>query len=137
MKETPTPDDALVVLQLYDLRREAVMRDSRRTMLDWKPAGYDDLVAITRFEHPDNAAFRQVSSYFEMAFGMAHHGAVHAELLAESTGEGLLMFAKIYPHLERFREQFSPTAFQHAEWIATNTEFGRQRFALFRERLER
>ena len=80
---TPSTEDAQLVLRLYDLRREEVMRASRSTMLRWMPASAEDCIAITRFDHPDNAAFRQVSSYFEMAYGFARHGAVHAELLAE------------------------------------------------------
>ena len=131
----PTPDDARVVLEIYDLRREEVMRKSRDAMVRWLPLTFDDVLAVTQFDAPNNAAFRQVSSYFEMAFGMARRGAVHAELLAENCGEGLLLFAKIHPYLEQFRGELSPTAFQNAEWIVQNTEFGRARFGMFQERL--
>ena len=96
---TPSTEDAQLVLRLYDLRREEVMRASRSTMLRWMPASAEDCIAITRFDHPDNAAFRQVSSYFEMAYGFARHGAVHAEPLAEGCGEGLFLFAKVKPWL--------------------------------------
>lgn len=131
----PTPADAQVVLQVYDLRREPVMRQSRQAMIEWSPRSFDDLLAISRFGAEHNAAFRQVSSYFEMVYGLARQGAVHAELLAEACGEGLLLFTKVHPYLERFREEVSPTAFRNAEWISEHTEFGRQRFALFQARM--
>jgi hypothetical protein len=62
-KDKPDHHDAELVLKLYDLRREPVMRASRDAMLGkfW-PKSYEDFVAVTKFDHPLNAAFRQVSS---------------------------------------------------------------------------
>jgi hypothetical protein len=127
----PTTADAEVVIKLYDLRREAVMRTSRDTIVRWQPKSFDDVVAVTDWGHEHNAAFRQVSSYFEMAFGLARHGAVDKELLVEWCGEGLLLFAKIHPFLAEFRERVSPTAFQNSEWVTQNTEAGAKRLQLF------
>ena len=133
-KQGPTTADAEVVIKLYDLRREAVMRGSRDALIRWTPTSYADVAAIADFAHENNASFRQVSSYFEMAFGLARRGAVHPELVAEWCGEGLLLFAKIHPYLAEFREKISPTAFSNSEWVAVNTEYGRARFALFQRR---
>ncbi len=130
----PTTADAEVVIKLYDLRRETVMRASRDALIRWTPKSYADLAAIADFGHEHNAAFRQVSSYFEMAYGLARRGAVDAELLSEWCGEGMLLFAKVHPFLAEFRAQVSPTAFQNAEWVAQNTEHGASRFALFQKR---
>lgn len=135
-KKKPSHADAHLVLELYDLRREAVMRESRKTMVAWVPRSFDDVKAITEFGHPANAAWRQVSSYFEMAFGFARHGIVPADFLAEYTGEGLLLYAKIEPHLKRFRKEISPTAFMNAEWIAKKSPFARERLKLHRKRVE-
>lgn len=132
--ECPTTADAEVVIKLYDLRREAVMRASRDVMIRWQPKSYADLAAITEFGSENNAAFRQVSSYFEMAYGLARRGAVNAELLAEWCGEGMLLFAKVHPFLAEFREKGSPTAFSNAEWVAENTEAGGARFNMFLKR---
>ena len=134
-KKKPTQRDASIVLRLYDLRRETVMRASRSAIASWVPRSYDDLRAIVRPDHPHNAAWRQVSSYFEMAFGFARHGAVHPELLAENTGEGMFLFAKVEPYLEDFRREVSPLAFRNAEWVAKNTGAGAERLALFRKRV--
>ena len=51
---TPTPADADLVLKLYELRREEVMRASRSTVLQWLPKSAEECVAITRWDHPDN-----------------------------------------------------------------------------------
>jgi len=133
--EGPTPADAEVVLKLYELRREPVMRASRETLLRWFPGSCDEVAALADFGHEDNAAFRQVTSYFEMAFGLARRGAVHPELLMDWCGEGVFLYAKLEPFLAEFRERVSPTAFANTEWAVENTEAGRAKFELFRARL--
>ena len=135
-KHKPTHADAHLVLELYDLRREAVMRESRKTIAAWLPRSFEEVKAITEFGHPSNAAWRQVSSYFEMAFGFARHGIVPADFLAEFTGEGLLLYAKLEPHLKRFRKEIAPTAFTNAEWLVKKSPFARERLKLLKKRVE-
>jgi hypothetical protein len=105
----PTHADADLVLKLYDLRREALMRESRKTLLRWVPRSFEEVRAIADLQHPDNAAWRQVTSYFEYAFGFARHGIVPVDFLAEYNGEGLLLYAKIEPYLAQFRAEVAPT----------------------------
>lgn len=136
MKNAPDHHDAELVLRLYDLRREPVMRESRNALnATFWPKSWDDVVALTKPDHPMNAAWRQTSSYWEMAYGMARHGIVNAEYFVESNGEGLLLYAKILPWLPNLREM-SPFAFSNAEWIAESTERGRALVGLFRKRIE-
>lgn len=131
----PTPADAEIVLKLYELRREPVMRASRETLLRWFPESYEELAALADFGSEQNAAFRQVTSYFEMAFGLARRGAVHPELLMDWCGEGVFLYAKLEPFLAEFRERVSPTAFANTQWVIENTEAGRSKLELHRSRL--
>ena len=134
-KKKPNHADAELILKLYDLRREAVMRESRKTIAAWFPRDFDELMAVTRPTDPKNAAWRQVSSYYEMAFGFARHGIVPADFLTENTGEGLFLFAKIEPHLKAFRKELSPTAFTNAEWLVRKSPVARERMKLFKKRV--
>lgn len=134
-KKKPSHADAELILRLYDLRREPVMRESRKAIVAWAPRNLEELVAITKGDDPRNAAWRQVSSYFEMAFGFARHGIVPADFLAENAGEGLLLFAKIEPFLKAFRRQISPTAFQNAEWLVKKSPVAREKLKLFKQRI--
>lgn len=135
--ETPDYRDAELVLKIYDLRREAVMRASRDAMnAKFLPKTYEEFIAVTKPDHPMNAAFRQVSTFWEMVYGMVHHGIVHPEYFMENNAEGMLVFAKIAPYLERFRKEGSATAFQHAEWVSKNTQVGRARFEMFTKRFQ-
>lgn len=135
-KEMPDYQDADIVLRLYELRREPVMRESRDTMnREFLPLSIDDLRAVTDFSHPMNAAFRQVSSYWEMAFGFARNGIVNAEFLAENLGEGLVLYAKVAPFVEELRASGMPTAFLNAEWLVRNTKAGKARFEAISQRI--
>ncbi len=138
-KSSQKPDykDAELTLKLYELRREPVMRESRTTMtFKFFPKSWDEFIAVTKPDHPMNAAFRQISSFWEMVYGMAHHGIAHPEYLVETNAEGLFLFAKVQPYLARYREELgNPSAFHHAEWAATQTEVGRTRLEFFKRRI--
>ncbi len=134
--QMPDHHDAELVLRLYELRREAVTRESRKQMsFEFLPRSYEDVLAIAQPKHPHNAAWRQMASYWEMVYGMARRSIVHAEYLIENNGEGLLLYAKVKPYVERYRKDFSPFAFQNAQWIAEHTERGRALLALFEQRI--
>lgn len=137
IKDSPDHRDAELVLRLYELRREAVIREARRYMIaEFWPESLEAALAITKGDHPGNAAYRQVTTYWEMAYGMARHGIVNPDYLAESTGEGLFVYAKFHPWLAEFRAAVSPRAFRHAEWISANCTEGRTIFAVFRQQVE-
>jgi hypothetical protein len=134
-KEKPDHHDAEIVLKLYDLRREAVMRQSRDALAKWLPRTWEEFTAIMQPAHPNNAAWRQVSSYFEMAYGFARHGIVNPDFLAENAGEGMFLYAKVLPHLPRMRAEMSPTAFINSEWIVANSASAKMRLELFQKRV--
>ena len=124
-KDFPDHHDADLVLRLYDLRREPTMRQARRAILtQFWPGSFDDLAAVVRLEHPLNESYRQVASYWEMAFGMARHGIIQPDYLAEHSGEGLWLLAKVQPFLPQLRET-RPRSFQNAEWLVTHSDTAR------------
>ena len=136
MKEHPDHHDAELVLRVYELRTEPVMRESRSAInTKFWPKTWEDVQAVMKADHPLNAAFRQTSSYWEMVYGMARHGIVHADYLLESNGEGLLLFARIKPFLAQYRAATSPNSFRNAEWVATQSEVGRERMKVLDARV--
>lgn len=135
-KERPDHHDADLVIKLYDLRREPLMRESRAAInSQYWPKTLDDALAVTKSDHPLNAPFRQTSTYWEMVYGMARHGVTHADFLVENNGEGLYLFARVLPFLAPFREAVGPRAFRNAEWISTECESGRLALEHFRARV--
>src|SRR3954468_10463539 len=92
-KERPDHHDAELVLRVYEMRREPVMRESRGEIArNFWPKSYEDVMAVVKGDHPLNPAFRQVGSFWEMVYGIARHGIVHADYFLESNGEGLFLF---------------------------------------------
>ena len=102
-----TPADAEIILKLYKLRTEAVMRQARAWMTEefW-PETAEEFFAVARNpKDPHNAFFRQVLSYWEMAAAMVVHGAVSVELFVDCNGEGCFLLAKFAHILEAIREK--------------------------------
>jgi hypothetical protein len=102
-----TPADAEIILKLYELRTEAVMRKAREwVMFEFSPNTAEEFFAVSlNMADPHNAYLRQVVSYWEMAAAMVLHGAVSAELFVDCNGEGLVLLAKFIPFLEAIREK--------------------------------
>lgn len=134
--EQPNYNDAELILRLYELRREPLMRESRQTIANFWPKNYDEFLAITDPKHPSNAAYRQVTSYWEMAYAFARHGITNADLMAELAGEGLFIFCRFEPYVEQFRKEVSPSAFTNVLWLIANSSFAKTRIELFRKRAQ-
>jgi hypothetical protein len=137
-KDTPDHHDAELVLKLYDLRRETVMRDSRDAIhTQFWPRSVDDVLAVTKRDHHLNRPFRQVGSYWEMAYGMVKHGIVNPEYFLETNGEGFFLFAKVLPYLEAYRREVSALGFRNAEWVALKCAPGRELFENIQARVKK
>jgi len=102
-----TPADAEIILKLYQLRTETVMREARAWVTgEFWPETIEDYVAVvSNPKDPRNAWLRQVLTYWDMAAAMVLHGAVSAELFVDSNGEGFFLLAKFAPILDAIRER--------------------------------
>jgi hypothetical protein len=102
-----TPADAEIILRLYELRTEAVMRQARAWVTgEFWPATAEEFFAVAENPgDPHNAWLRQVLTYWEMAAAMVLHGAVSAELFVDCNSEGFFMLAKFESILDGIREK--------------------------------
>jgi len=102
-----TPADAEIILKLYELRTEAVLRQARAWMTgEFWPNTAEEFFAVAHNPRdPHNAYFRQVTTYWEMAAAMVLHGAVSVELFVDCNGEGFFLLAKFNHILEPIREK--------------------------------
>ena len=72
-------EDANLILRLYELRREETMRKARDWFVtDFNPESTQDLLASMVGEH--NAAYRMVTTYWDMAAAFVNHGAIDEQL---------------------------------------------------------
>jgi hypothetical protein len=102
-----TPADAEIILRLYELRTETVMREARAWMTgEFWPVTAEEFFAVAENPgDPHNAWLRQVLTYWEMAAALVLHGAVSAELFVDCNAEGFFMLAKFAPILDGIREK--------------------------------
>jgi len=89
-------------MKLYDLRREATMREARNWFIGFFPENVDDVMRAM-LDPKTSAFYRMVVSYWDMAAGFVNHGAINEEMFLETNGEAVLVFAKIQPYLEDIR----------------------------------
>ncbi|HVG31302.1 MAG TPA: hypothetical protein VM864_16445 [Pyrinomonadaceae bacterium] len=95
-------ESADLILKLYDLRREAVMRQARDWYFTFNPETIEEVVAAARGEK--SAYFRMVVSYWDMACSLVNNGAIDEQMFADANGEQNYVFAKLHPFITQMRE---------------------------------
>ena len=132
-----TPADAEIILKLYELRREDVMRQARAWMLGefWPETPEEFFAVANNYAHPRNPWYRQVISYWEMAAALVLHGAVSAELFVDCNGEGFYFLAKFAHILEPIREQ-NPTFLTKTQELIDRFSAAAQRYEAILKRVE-
>jgi len=88
MPDKPTHEQGQLQLQLYDLRREAKLRQAR----DWFVQNYfvdtfEDSQRIAPFGSQEGTYVMMVLSYWEQACAFLNHGLLHEQLFFETSGE--------------------------------------------------
>jgi hypothetical protein len=132
-----TPADAEIILKLYQLRTEAVMRKARAWVTgEFWPKTADEYFAVAENPgDPHNPWLRQVVTYWEMAAAMVLHGAVSAELFVDCNGEGFFLLAKFAPALEGIRLKY-PGFLSKTEELVSRFSAATQRYELTVKRVE-
>lgn len=132
-----TPADADIILRLYDLRRETVMRQARAWMVgEFWPMTPEEYFAVAENPaDPHNPWLRQVISYWEMAAAMVLHGAVSAELFVDCNGEGFFLLAKFAHILEPIREK-QPTFLIKTSEMINRFSAATQRYEAVLQRMD-
>ncbi len=128
-------EEASLILQLYELRREATMRKAR----DWyfREFNPQSMADFTAAMFSDQGAYlRMVISYWDMAAALVNNGAISLELFNETNGEHLGTFAKIEPLLGEIRAATGPQFAASLEKLIDATPDGRKRIADIRERMK-
>lgn len=132
-----TYHDAELILKLYDLRREPVMRQARDFFANFMPSSYEELMTVIgNFGSQENAYLRQVLTYWETAASLIVHGALNAELAQDTLGEMNFVYARIQPYVKKIRETLkSPEFMQNMEKVLEGTPEARERLQRMQERM--
>ena len=130
MSDTNTAiKQAELILKLYELRREPVMRSARGYIGgEFLPRSFEDFLAIMSGGDQHTAYVLQVYGYWDMVAAMVFHGALDESLVYNTCPEMYFQFAKIRPYIEEFRSKSSlPEMFQNLQKFVEGSEEGRAR----------
>ena len=125
MKEDhPDNYDAELLLRLYDLRREAKLRQAREWFArEFQPNSFDDYLAQAPPGSEESAFFRMTISYWEMAASLVNHGLINVDLFFENTGEFWIVWDKVRNFVPTVREKNkNPMAWKNLEKLAEKYE---------------
>ncbi len=129
-------ESADLILKLYDLRREATMREARKWMFTYFPADVDDYMR-TMMDPEVGGYLRMVTSYWNMAAALVNHGAIDPSMFSDTVNEHVLVFAKVEPILGELREKMgNPNAFKHLETLVLGSPNGKEQLAKTQEWLK-
>jgi hypothetical protein len=141
MAKKPTAADAHLILELYDLRREAEMRKARWWWTaEFFPRTADDFLKVSSaFGTQENTWLRQVSGYWGIVTSFVLTGVLNEELFLQPgfSGELFLIYAKIHPFVKELRQKLNdPEFFLKVEKAVTRTKWGRNRLQFMITRVE-
>lgn len=141
MAKKATAADAQLIMQLYDLRREAEMRKARSWWFTtfWPRTADDFMKVAFSMGSQENNWLRQVSGYWSMAASFVLEGALNADLFLQPSvsGEMFIVYAKVHPFLKELREKAGdPHMFSSIEKVINSSKFGRERLKFMIKRVE-
>jgi len=112
MATKPTHEQAQLQLQIYDMRREAKIREAR----DWFFKNYfvetvDDAMRIAAPGSESGIFVGMVLGYWEQVCAMLNYGLLHEDLFFETTGEFYGIWERCKPIVPQVRERFAYTGY--------------------------
>jgi len=98
MSTMASHEDASLVLKLYELRREERMRTARAWFAQsFHPKTMDEFNTLCPQGSAENASFRQMVTYWEMAASFLNSGILNKELFYRSGMEMLFTYERLAP----------------------------------------
>lgn len=125
---------AELILKLYELRRETVMREARSYVGgEFMPASAQQFVEIVSAGDKRTGFVLQVYGYWDMVAAFVLHGALDASLVYDTCQEMYFQYSKIQPYLTEFRQRMGlPEFLRSVERVVEGSEAGRARIAQMR-----
>src|SRR5882762_11730804 len=132
-----TAADGELILKLYELRTEAVMRQARAWMTgEFWPTSADEFFALQREAGSQKYVWlRQVVTYWEMAASLVLHGALSADLFVDCNPEPFYILAKLAPILPEIHAK-QPMYFSKTLQLIDNSPAAAGRYEVMKKNVE-
>ena len=126
--------DADLILKLYELRREPVMREARNWFFTFNPQKPEDFLDAVTSDKSNY--YRMVISYWDMAASFVNNGAIDAQMFNDANGEHLFVYSKMEPFLADLRrETGNPDFLAHLEKVVKQIPNYEQKITALRARI--
>jgi hypothetical protein len=107
-----THEQVNLMLHLYELRREAKLREARDWMsVNFHPKNADEAMKLVPPGTKENAYMRMVLGYWEMVASIANRGLLDEELFFENSGEQWGVWEQVKPLIAAWRTMFANPQF--------------------------
>ena len=129
MATKPTQEQAQLHLQVYDLRREARLRQAR----DWFQQNYnaqtfDEAMKLMQPGSESGTYTGMVIGYWEQACALLNYGLLHEGLFFETSGEFFDVWERLKKAVPEFRQKFGD------KYMLSNMEKAAERYEAWAER---
>lgn len=120
MESRGTYDDVNLILRLYELRREEKLRKARAWFgSSFKVRTLEEFNTLCPPGSEENAYYRMVTTYWEMAASFVTSGVLNQVLFFQSGRELLFVWERIRDLIPQVRETYlDPTASRNMETVA-------------------
>jgi hypothetical protein len=127
-------ESATLLIRLYELRREPMMREARNWYTrSFHPATIDEVMQT--LSGPNSAHFRMVTSYWDMASSFVANGAIDETMFNEANGEHTIVFSRVEPFIAEYRQRMgNPGYLGSLEKVVMKVPGAAERMASLRER---
>jgi len=127
--------EAELILKLYDLRREGVMREARNWFFMFNPKNVDEIMDVLTSDKSGH--YRMVISYWDMACSLVNNGAIDSQMFNDANGEHIFVYAKMEPFIPALREiSGAPNFLAHLEKTVKSLPDYEARLAAVRARIQ-
>lgn len=127
MATNPTHEQANLQLQIFELRREARLRQAR----EWFTKNYfantvEEALRVAPMGTEAGTNFMMVVAYWDQACAYLNYGLLHEDLFFETNGEFFFIWDRLKPTIAESRKMFSNPLFlanfekaakQYEAWI--------------------
>ena len=127
MSTMASHEDANLILKLYELRREERMRSARAWFVQhFHVKTLEEFRKLCPQDTPENASFRQMVTYWEMAASFLNSGLLNKELFYRSGMEMLFTYERLrslVPELRKSRSnpmlygELEKASLEMIEWL--------------------
>jgi hypothetical protein len=126
-----THEQVNLMLRLYDLRREPLMREARAWFVaNFRPQSAEEVMKICPPGSKENAYMRMVVSYWEMVTNIVNRGLINEEFFFENSGEQWFVWEAVKPIAGEWRTILkNPHAWERLEEHCKRLEAWREKRA--------